>query len=145
VLLALAFPRMVPPRGVASRRKREAERVRPAEGSAFCALTLIMSGVALTVSSGFPSNARYTASPSAFGHAHRPGAQRLRAAAFRVRPVMQELARRFTEGGRADRVAFFSRQLRMHFFRFSPGADAGADRVSLLGLGLGSAQPLTTC
>jgi len=98
VLLALAFPRMVPPRGAHPRRKTETARVRPAQGSGF-APHPDHERCALTASSCSPSTCPYTASPSGFLPRASAWCSALRRRRVRGASVMQELARRFTEAG----------------------------------------------
>src|SRR6266700_1807164 len=142
-LVALAFPRMVPPRG----EHHDDKLVRRALDllkEAPLRRTLIMSGVTLT---GIELFSFYM---PVYGQSIGLSATRIgmvlsayAAAAFVVRLVMQELARRFTETGVLTGSLFIATAT-YALFPFLSGAPMLVVTAFLLGLGLGSAQPLTT-
>src|SRR6266702_8808014 len=142
VLLALAFPRMVPPRGEAHDEKHK-RRALDLLKEAPLRRTLIMSGVTLT---GIELFSFYM---PVYGQSIGLSATRIglvlsayAAAAFVVRLVMQELARRFTEAGVLTGSLFIATAT-YALFPFLSGAPMLVVTAFLLGLGLGSAQPLT--
>src|SRR5713101_5158480 len=140
VLLALAFPRMVPPRGEHSggpMRRRALDLLKEAP----LRRTLIMSGVTLT---GIELFSFYM---PVYGQSIGLSATRIglvlsayAAAAFVVRLLMQELARRFTETGVLTGSLFTATYA---LFPFLSGVPMLVLTAFLLGLVLGSAQPLT--
>ena len=142
VLLALAFPRLVPPRGE-HHDEREKRRALDLLKEAPLRRTLIMSGVALT---GIELFSFYM---PVYGQSIGLSATRIglvlssyAAAAFVVRLAMQDLARRFTEAGVLTGSLFIATAT-YALFPFLSGAPMLVLTAFLLGLGLGSAQPLT--
>src|SRR5207245_8925375 len=142
VLLALAFPRLVPPRGEhsdGSQRRRALDLLKEAP----LRRTLIMSGVTLT---GIELFSFYM---PVYGQSIGLSATRIglvlssyAAAAFVVRLLMQELARRFTETGVLTGSLFIATAT-YALFPFLSGVPMLVLTAFLLGLGLGWAQPLT--
>jgi len=142
VLLALAFPNLVPPRGEQHDGK-QARRALDLLKEAPLRRTLIMSGVTLT---GIELFSFYL---PVYGQSIGLSATRIglvlssyAAAAFVVRLVMQELARRFTETGVLTGSLFIATAT-YALFPFLSGVPMLVFAAFLLGLGLGSAQPLT--
>src|SRR5258705_12935612 len=142
VLLALAFPRMVPPRGE-HHDKKQKRRALDLLKEAPLRRTLIMSGVALT---GIELFSFYM---PVYGQSIGLSATRIglvlssyAAAAFVVRLLMQELVRRFTEAGVLTGSLFIATAT-YALFPFLSGVPMLVLTAFLLGLGLGSAQPLT--
>ena len=142
VLLALACPRLVPPRGERHDEKQK-RRALDLLKEAPLRRTLIMSGVALT---GIELFSFYM---PVYGQSIGLSATRIglvlsayAAAAFVVRLVMQELARRFTEAGVLTGSLFIATAT-YALFPFLSGVPMLVLTAFLLGLGLGSAQPLT--
>ena len=142
VLLALSFPRLVPPRGEHHDEKHK-RRALDLLKEAPLRRTLIMSGVALT---GIELFSFYM---PVYGQSIGLSASRIglvlsayAAAAFVVRLVMQELAKRFTEAGVLTGSLLIATAT-YALFPFLSGAPMLVLTAFLLGLGLGSAQPLT--
>ena len=142
VLLALVFPHLVPPRGE-QHDEKQARRALDLLKEAPLRRTLIMSGVTLT---GIELFAFYL---PVYGQSIGLSATRIglvlssyAAAAFVVRLVMQELARRFTETGVLTGSLFIAAAT-YALFPFLSGVPMLVFAAFLLGLGLGSAQPLT--
>ena len=142
VLLALFFARLRPPRGEREDEKRR-ERALDLLTHAPLRRTLIMSGVTLT---GIELFSFYL---PIYGQSIGLSASRIglvlssyAAAAFVVRLLMQELARRFTETGVLTGSLFVATAT-YALFPFLSGAPMLVVTAFLLGLGLGSAQPLT--
>ncbi|TMH48878.1 MAG: MFS transporter, partial [Betaproteobacteria bacterium] len=142
VLLALAFPRLVPPRGE-HHDDKQARRALDLLKEAPLRRTLIMSGVTLT---GIELFSFYM---PVYGQSIGLSATRIglvlssyAAAAFVVRLLMQELARRFTETGVLTGSLFIATAT-YALFPFLSGVPMLVLTAFLLGLGLGSAQPLT--
>jgi len=142
VLLALGFPGMVPPRGERQDDKK-AQSALDLLKEAPLRRTLIMSGVTLT---GIELFAFYL---PVYGQSIGLSATRIglvlssyAAAAFVVRLVMQQLARRFTETGVLTGSLFIAAAT-YALFPFLSGVPMLVFAAFLLGLGLGSAQPLT--
>src|SRR6267378_3046393 len=142
VLLALAFPRLVPPRGE-HHDDKQARRALDLLKEAPLRRTLIMSGVALT---GIELFSFYM---PVYGQSIGLSATRIglvlssyAAAAFVVRLLMRELARRFTETGVLTGSLFIATAT-YALFPFLSGVPMLVLTAFLLGLGLGSAQPLT--
>src|SRR6195256_1734660 len=142
VLLALAFPRLVPPRGE-HHDEREKRRALDLLKEAPLRRTLIMSGVALT---GIELFSFYM---PVYGQSIGLSATRIglvlssyAAAAFVVRLLMQKLVRRFTEAGVLTGSLFIATAT-YALFPFLSGIPMLVLTAFLLGLGLGSAQPLT--
>ena len=142
VLLALAFPAMLPPRS-AQHDETKGRRALDLLKQAPLRRTLIMSGVALT---GIELFSFYM---PVYGHSIGVSASRIglvlssyAAAAFVVRLVMQKLALRFTEAGVLTGSLFMAAATYALFPLFS-GVPMLLVAAFVLGLGLGSAQPLT--
>jgi len=142
VLLALAFPRLVPPRGEHHDDKK-ARRALDLLKEAPLRRTLIMSGVTLT---GIELFSFYM---PVYGQSIGLSATRIglvlsayAAAAFAVRLLMQKLTGRFTEGGVLTGSLFFATAT-YALFPLLSGVPMLVVTAFLLGLGLGSAQPLT--
>jgi predicted MFS family arabinose efflux permease len=142
VLLALAFPRLVPPANE-QHDEKQARRALDLLREAPLRRTLLMSGVTLT---GIELFAFYL---PVYGQSIGLSATRIglvlssyAAAAFVVRLVMQELARRFTETGVLTGSLFIAAAT-YALFPFLSGVPMLVCAAFLLGLGLGSAQPLT--
>ncbi len=142
VLLALSFPRLVPPRGEHHDEKHK-RRALDLLKEAPLRRTLIMSGVALT---GIELFSFYM---PVYGQSIGLSASRIglvlsayAAAAFVVRLLMQELAKRFTEAGVLTGSLFIATAT-YALFPFLSGVPMLVLTAFLLGLGLGSAQPLT--
>lgn len=142
VVLALAFPGMVPPRGE-QHDEKQARRALDLLKEAPLRRTLIMSGVTLT---GIELFSFYL---PIYGQSIGLSATRIglvlssyAAAAFVVRLVMQQLARRFTETGVLTGSLFIAAAT-YALFPFLSGVPMLVLAAFLLGLGLGSAQPLT--
>jgi len=142
VLLVLALPHLVPPRG-AQHDEKQPRRALDLLKEAPLRRTLIMSGVTLT---GIELFAFYL---PVYGQSIGLSATRIglvlssyAAAAFVVRLVMQELARRFTENGVLTGSLFIAAAT-YAMFPFLSGVPMLVLAAFLLGLGLGSAQPLT--
>jgi predicted MFS family arabinose efflux permease len=142
VLLALAFPSLVPPRG-APPDEKQARRALDLLKEAPLRRTLIMSGVTLT---GIELFSFYM---PVYGQSIGLSATRIglvlssyAAAAFVVRLVMQQLAVRFTEAGVLTGSLFIATAT-YALFPLLSGAPMLVMTAFLLGLGLGAAQPLT--
>jgi MFS family permease len=142
VLLVLAFPSLVPPRG-ARQDEKQARRALDLLKEAPLRRTLIMSGVTLT---GIELFSFYM---PVYGQSIGLSATRIglvlssyAAAAFVVRLVMHKLAARFTEAGVLTGSLFIATAT-YALFPFLSGAPMLLVTAFLLGLGLGSAQPLT--
>jgi len=142
VLLALVFPHLVPPRGE-QHDEKQARRALDLLKEAPLRRTLIMSGVTLT---GIELFAFYL---PVYGQSIGLSATRIglvlssyAAAAFVVRLLMQQLARRFTETGVLTGSLFIAAAT-YALFPFLSGVPMLVFAAFLLGLGLGSAQPLT--
>ncbi len=142
VLLAFFFARVLPPRGEREETKQK-HRALDLLKDAPLRRTLIMSGVTLT---GIELFSFYL---PVYGQSIGLSASRIglvlssyAAAAFVVRLVMQELARRFTETGVLTGSLFIAAAT-YALFPFLSGAPMLVMTAFLLGLGLGSAQPLT--
>jgi MFS family permease len=142
VLLALAFAALLPPRG-AQHDETKGRRALDLLKEAPLRRTLIMSGVALT---GIELFSFYM---PVYGHSIGVSASRIglvlssyAAAAFVVRLVMQKLAVRFTEAGVLTGSLFIAAATYAMFPLLS-GVPMLLVAAFVLGLGLGSAQPLT--
>jgi len=142
VLLALAFPSLVPPRG-ATQDEKQARRALDLLKEAPLRRTLLMSGVTLT---GIELFSFYM---PVYGQSIGLSATRIglvlssyAAAAFVVRLVMHKLAVRFTEAGVLTGSLFVATAT-YALFPLISGAPMLLVAAFLLGLGLGSAQPLT--
>jgi len=142
VLLALAFSRLMPPRGEREEEKR-GQRALDLLKEAPLRRTLIMSGVTLT---GIELFSFYL---PVYGQSIGLSASRIglvlssyAAAAFVVRLLMQKLVTRFTETGVLTGSLFIATAT-YALFPFLSGAPMLVVTAFLLGLGLGSAQPLT--
>jgi predicted MFS family arabinose efflux permease len=142
VLLALAFPGMVPPRGE-HHDDRKTQRALDLLKEAPLRRTLIMSGVTLT---GIELFSFYM---PVYGQSIGLSASRIglvlssyAAAAFVVRLLMQGLAKRFTETGVLT-ASLFIAAATYALFPLLSGVPMLVVTAFLLGLGLGSAQPLT--
>lgn len=142
VLLALAFPSMVPPRGEHHDDKQTRSALDLLK-EAPLRRTLIMSGVTLT---GIELFSFYM---PVYGQSIGLSASRIglvlssyAAAAFVVRLLMQELARRYTETGVLT-ASLFIAAATYALFPLLSGVPMLVVTAFLLGLGLGSAQPLT--
>jgi predicted MFS family arabinose efflux permease len=142
VLLAFFFGHVMPPRGEREDEKRGARTLDLLKGAPL-RRTLIMSGVTLT---GIELFSFYL---PIYGQSIGLSASRIglvlssyAAAAFVVRLVMQELARRFTETGVLTGSLFVATAT-YALFPFLSGASMLVVTAFFLGLGLGSAQPLT--
>ena len=142
VLLALSFPRLVPPRGEHHDDKK-ARRARDLLKEAPLRRTLIMSGVTLT---GIELFSFYM---PVYGQSIGLSATRIglvlsayAAAAFAVRLLVQKLTGRFTEGGVLTGSLFIATAT-YALFPLLSGVPMLVATAFLLGLGLGSAQPLT--
>jgi predicted MFS family arabinose efflux permease len=142
VLLALAFPHKLPLRG-GHHDEKEARRAFDLLKDAPLRRTLIMSGVTLT---GIELFSFYM---PVYGQSIGLSATRIglvlssyAAAAFVVRLLMQELARRFGETGVLTGSLFIAAAT-YALFPLLSGVPMLVLTAFLLGLGLGSAQPLT--
>jgi len=142
VLLALAFPHLVPPRGE-QHDEKQPRRALDLLKEAPLRRTLMMSGVTLT---GIELFSFYL---PVYGQSIGLSATRIglvlssyAAAAFVVRLVMQQLAQRFTETGVLTGSLFIAAAI-YTMFPFLTEAPMLLLAAFLLGLGLGSAQPLT--
>lgn len=142
VLLAFFFGRVMPKRREREGEKR-GERALDLLKEAPLRRTLIMSGVTLT---GIELFSFYL---PVYGQSIGLSASRIglvlssyAAAAFVVRLLMQELARRFTETGVLTGSLFVA-TVTYALFPFLSGVPMLVATAFLLGLGLGSAQPLT--
>ena len=142
VLLALALRHRMPERGDHGEERREGRALDLLKGPAL-RRTLFMSGVALTgielFSFYMPIYGR-SIGLSAFGIGLVLSAYA--AAAFVVRLVMQGLARRFSETGVLT-ASMFVAAATYALFPLLTGVPMLVLTAFLLGLGLGSAQPLT--
>lgn len=141
-LLVLLFPRMVPPRGE-QHDEKQPQRALDLLKDAPLRRTLIMSGVALT---GIELFSFYM---PVYGQSIGLPASRIglvlsgyAAAAFVVRLVMHQLAQRFTEAGVLAGSLFIATAT-YALFPFLSDAPMLVLMAFVLGLGLGSAQPLT--
>jgi MFS family permease len=142
VLLSLAFPGLVPPRGE-QRDEKEGRRALDLLKDAPLRRTLLMSGVTLT---GIELFSFYL---PVYGQSIGLSASRIglvlssyAAAAFVVRLAMHHLAKRFGETGVLTGSLFIATVV-YALFPFLTDAPMLVVAAFLLGLGLGSAQPLT--
>lgn len=142
VLLALAFPALVPPRG-APQDEKQARRALDLLKEAPLRRTLVMSGVTLT---GIELFSFYM---PVYGQSIGLSATRIglvlssyAAAAFVVRLVMHKLALRYTEAGVLTGSLFIATAT-YALFPLLSGVPMLVATAFLLGLGLGAAQPLT--